>query len=237
MKREFLKPLLDLFFPIACFGCSLPKNENVNPAGILCANCQKKIVLNRWVFCPICNKKDACQKHRTGLTWLGVATDYNQQILKSLIWEYKYGFNESFAEVFSEMIFQYFEKIRRENLPDENNFVLSFIPLTRARQRWRGFNQSKLLAKNLAAKINLPLIDALERTAYPRPQMSLETKKQRFENTKNSFSTKNPEKILGKNIILVDDVCATGATLHEAAKTLKRAGAKNVFGLVLARKL
>jgi len=65
-------------------------------------------------------------------------------------------------------------------------------------------------------------------------QISL-TKKERTENIKNSFSVVNPEKISGKTIILIDDIMTTGATISEAAKTLKNSGAKKVIGLVVAR--
>ena len=166
-----------------------------------------------------------------------MASDYDNHILKPLIWEYKYGFNESLATVFSEIMFHYFKKITHQVNLNQNNLVLSFIPLTPKRLRWRGFNQSKLLAQNLAQKAGLAVVDSLKRKTYSSPQMSLDTKQQRFQNIKNSFEVRKQKEVRGKDIILVDDVCATGATQIEAAKTLKRAGARNIYGLVLARKL
>ncbi len=255
-KNTILNTALDLFFPVSCYCCRQPKHEALNPLGILCSECRAKISLNEWIFCPVCNKKLAhqnppgsgenrsvCLNHPSGLKWLGVASNYNDKILKPLIWEYKYGLNESLAEVFSGIMFQYFEKISSQILLDKNNLaaqagtVLSFIPLASKRLRWRGFNQAKLLAQGLAQKTGLVVVDSLERKAYSLPQMSLETKKQRFQNIKNSFGARNQKEICGKDIVLVDDVCATGATLIEAARTLRRAGAKNIYGLVLARKL
>ncbi len=247
MNSAILNTLLDLFFPVSCRCCRRPKDKVFNRSGVLCYDCRSKIFLNDWVFCPLCNKKLArrnlgeggniCLKHKLSLKWLGVASNYDDKILKSLIWEYKYGFNESLAEVFSEIMFSYFEKITDQVQLDKNNLALSFIPLAPKKLRWRGFNQSKLLAENLARQLGFAVVDSLKRKAYSSPQMSLETKKQRFQNIKNSFEAKNEKEIRGKDIILIDDVCATGATLIEAAKTLKQAGAGNVFGLVLARKL
>lgn len=237
MNSLILNTLLDLFFPVSCRRCRRPKDKVFNPLGVLCSGCRSKIFLNDWVFCPLCNKKNLCLKHRSSLKWLGVASNYDDRILKSLIWEYKYGFNESLAEVFSEMMFGYFEKITGQVELNKKNLVLSFIPLAPKRLRWRGFNQSRLLAKGLARKTGFAIVDSLERKTYSSPQMSLETKQQRFQNIKNSFEARSQKEVRGKDIILVDDVCATGATLIEAAKTLKQTGARNIYGLVLARKL
>ncbi|HCI05649.1 TPA: hypothetical protein DEX28_02785 [Patescibacteria group bacterium] len=263
MELTILKPLLDLFFPVKCESCFQPKNESSNPLGWLCFDCQKKIFLNDWVFCPACNKKSpplpqlgekrnaarqaratpeatawqACSKHKTALRWLGAAGNYEDSVLKPLIWRFKYGFSEEIGEVLSRIIFKYFEKIFEKTKLDKEKTIISFIPLSPKKERWRGFNQSRVLAQNLAAKTGFKLVETLERKKHRPPMMSLQTKEQRLENIKNSFAPKNPLEFRHKDILVVDDVCATGATLLEAGKTLKQSGADNVFGLVLARRL
>jgi len=118
-----------------------------------------------------------------------------------------------------------------------NNFSQSLImpvPLHKKRLRWRGFNQSELLAKGIKKYFNLDLrLDELIRTKHKKPQTKLSGRK-RKENVKGCFFWKG-DWLDGKNIILVDDVITTGSTLNECAKVLKENGAGEVWGLVVAR--
>jgi ComF family protein len=124
------------------------------------------------------------------------------------------------------------------------------IPLHKRRLRWRGFNQSELLAnyisENLTPGMEIPVLnDILIRKKHTTPQMQVKKYSERKENIKDAFeiypvksaggSAEKFKRIKNKNILLVDDVATTGATLNECAKTLKQSGAKKVFALVLAR--
>jgi competence protein ComFC len=113
------------------------------------------------------------------------------------------------------------------------------VPLSRARLADRGFNQSVIIAEELVKlhernKLIL-MSDNLVKTKNTRTQVSLKNKADRQNNLRGCFKVKYPEKIKGRNIILVDDVMTTGATLTENYKTLKDAGANNVFAVTLAR--
>jgi ComF family protein len=233
--------ILDLFFPAHCLSCQIPKNKKTNPNGLLCLECQSKIELNQWLFCPICNKKLAkeetsCRSHKQSLTLLGVAASYNNQILKQAVWKYKYGFIEELSSPLSNLLFLYYEKALKPVInPDEKNWLIAYIPLHRKRKRWRGFNQAEILAKRFSQKTGLPLIKALVRKTFKTPQMEIANKKLRFENVRNSFQIITREKIKNKNLILIDDIAASGATLIEAARILKKSGSRKIFGLVLAR--
>ncbi len=111
------------------------------------------------------------------------------------------------------------------------------IPLHKKRQKQRGYNQTKLLCDELS------FIDSVfYRTEYnvlyknkeTSSQVKILNRQNRLKNIKNSLSIKNTEKIHGKNIILIDDIVTTGATLKEATKVLKQAGAKKVICFVVA---
>jgi ComF family protein len=117
------------------------------------------------------------------------------------------------------------------------------VPLHVKRFRTRGFNQAFLLVKDwdkIAAtwNVKLPVMQierhALVRNRWTEPQTGLGRKK-RMANIKNAFSLKNSPKIIGKRILLVDDVLTTGATANECAKVLLRGGAGQVDVLTLAR--
>ena len=75
----------------------------------------------------------------------------------------------------------------------------------------------------------------LIRTSVSKPQAEIDKKDERLENMSNQFKVSNNEKIKGKTLLLIDDVCTTGATLNECARILKEAGAKKVIGFVIAR--
>lgn len=106
------------------------------------------------------------------------------------------------------------------------------VPLHWARRLTRGYNQSLLLAKNLnhsSAKVNTDLV----RIRYTKAQFSL-TPAKRAANVAGAFAVRRGHKFSARHVCLVDDIKTTGATLNECAKTLKQAGAKKVYALVLA---
>jgi len=124
--------------------------------------------------------------------------------------------------------------LRLNPLPGE---AIVPVPLHSRRLKERGYNQSGLLAKELGKLTNLPVIqDCLIRIKEARPQVKASDVKERRSNVANAFICQN-EKISGKQIILVDDVCTSGATLESCASALKSKGAIMVWGLTLAREI
>lgn len=115
--------------------------------------------------------------------------------------------------------------------------VLVPVPLHPRRLRERGYNQSVLLAKKLSRLINLPVItDCLIRVKESKPQVRTTTLKERRENVTGAFIC-HGDKIHGKQIILVDDVCTSGATLEACATALKNNGAVSIWGLTIAMEI
>ncbi len=116
--------------------------------------------------------------------------------------------------------------------------ILVPVPLSQRRKRKRGFNQAELLTKELALtdggvsfKLENNVLMKSRETVH---QAHAENRTERLKNIIGSFSVVNPEKIKGQNIILVDDVITTGATLSEAKKVLNEAGAKKVIAFTIA---
>lgn len=137
------------------------------------------------------------------------------------------------------MLIKYFDSVTIK--PSTFNFspltcAVIPIPLSKDRLRERGFNQSLLLAKAVADHYRLNLVDnVLKRTKETKTQSGLKDWEERKENVKNCFALENPELIKGKNIILVDDVYTSGATMNEAAETLRANGARKIIALVIAK--
>jgi ComF family protein len=115
-----------------------------------------------------------------------------------------------------------------------DKFTLVPVPLCKSRMRERGYNQSELLAKAVAADTELPVLtNALQRIKKTAPSKGM-TPQQRKENIKGAFAVVSPEAVIGKYICLVDDVYTTGATTQECMRVLKEAGAKQVKILTAA---
>lgn len=113
--------------------------------------------------------------------------------------------------------------------------ALCEVPMHRAAQRKRGYNQSRILAERFAERLNLPLaaVGTLTKTRRT-PHQAAQDVTTRWENVKDAFAA-DPEQVKGRSILIVDDVCTTGATLHFCAEALLSAGAKEAGCLTLAR--
>lgn len=220
--------LLDLFFPIECFGCG---REGV----WLCLECFNKVPLSTNEECPVCHYFSAggqtcirC-KRKTALDGVVSASSYDNEIVHKLITGLKYkGLKELSFPLAQVMI----QKLYYQGLFLEENWLLVPVPLHRKRFLERGFNQAELLAKKIEQATGLELALILRRRLMTPPQADL-TGKDRLINTAGAFRVSDP--FINKKVLLVDDVFTTGATMNECAKVLKKAGAKEVWGLTAAR--
>jgi ComF family protein len=110
------------------------------------------------------------------------------------------------------------------------------VPLHRARLRQRGYNQAELLARHLGQELGLPVAPGwLERPLPGQPQAHTPSREERWHNTQGAFRATG--QVTAARVLLVDDVCTTGATLNACAGALKAAGAARVWGLTLAREI
>ncbi|OGR87292.1 MAG: hypothetical protein A3J74_11320 [Elusimicrobia bacterium RIFCSPHIGHO2_02_FULL_57_9] len=107
------------------------------------------------------------------------------------------------------------------------------MPLHPGRRRERGYNQALLIAEALSVFLGIEVQEPVKRLRRTRPQWAL-SREQRRENLKNAFFCAC-EAVKGKRLLLIDDVCTSGASLETCAQALKAAGAASVFGYVFAR--
>jgi competence protein ComFC len=111
------------------------------------------------------------------------------------------------------------------------------VPLHRSRERRRGYNQSQLLAAALCGATGIaPRTRALARVRNAGSQVGSRSATARADNVADAFVCAD-ESLTGKKVLLVDDVCTTGATLESCAQALRRAGVSQVWGLTVAREV
>lgn len=226
--------ILDFLFPLACLSC---KSSVSKEDGFLCHLCSTQIFINKTLICPDCQSRLAENKkfcHKNSKYLLAAATFYDDTAVKNLIWQLKYRKQRAALIPLWKILDQYLQNIS----PAFNNFkkfVVMPMPLHKEREKSRGFNQSLLFAEKLAEKFGLPLNKALLRTRNTPPQAEIRETEKRKINVAECFTVQNPLEITKRNILLVDDVSTSGATLNEAAKTLKSAGARKIIGLVIAK--
>jgi len=227
--------ILDFVFPKKCVVCK-------NGGSYLCANCFSFLSFDPKTLCLICNQPSfnnlthpKCVR-KYAIDGCFSALSYNKTVQK-LIYNFKYkpyltDLKNVLADLFYESIIQN-EQFQKQIKNGEWAFVP--IPLSTSKYRKRGYNQAEILAKELSKQLNFPVQNLLLRTKETKTQVGL-TNLQRKLNVHQVFEMKSKKSELkNQNIFLIDDVATTGSTLLEAAKILKKAGAKKVFGLTLAR--
>lgn len=227
--RDFI---LDLLFPVECLSCG-------KEGDWICGDCFNKIRNNGRQYCFGCKQAShfgkVCAKCKNDYYLKGIiiAADYDEKIVSRLIIVFKYKFVKSIACYLADLLAMFLLDLKNSgfNLSD---FLIIPVPLSKKRKRWRGFNQAEEIAKLLAGHLKLPLLSGgLLRIKHTRPQVKL-NEAERKKNLAGCFSWKG-ENLCGRKILLVDDVATTGTTLNECAKVLKENGAKEVWGLVVAK--
>lgn len=175
-------------------------------------------------LCPLCKVRIKRMESVTDVITYG----FYGNVLKELILQFKYHKNFIAGDILSEFLVQ---------LIEENNVkgdVICYVPMTRKSKRKRGFNQCELIANYIGDKFNIPVSNSILKIISTSEQKTL-SKDERFKNIKGAFSIKNSNEILNKDIILIDDVITTGATINECIKILKKFGADKITVLTIAK--
>ncbi len=227
------KFLIDLFFPVSCLNCG-------REGEYLCQDCRAILPILENYFClcqkpirlPKPGKCKKCQKKK--LNGLYFALSYQNQSVKKIIRMFKYQpFAKDLAKTLASLIIIHFQLIEKGG--NFSDFILIPVPLGKRRLKERGFNQAEEIGKELSDFLKIsPLGNCLFKIKETSPQIEL-SEKEREENVLGVFSCQNKNKIQGKKIFLIDDVYTTGSTMEECARVLKTAGAKEVWGIVVAR--
>jgi competence protein ComFC len=228
-----------LIFPSFCHLCREPLEE----AGerIVCGACLAKLASRGGPLCPICgrflpgpdeghlcarclNEPPAFSLHRSCGAYGGT--------LKDVILLFKY---RRYAPLSRPLARFADASVASDARLWAGADALVPVPLHPSRRRERGFNQARLLARDLAALRGLGLLDrCLVKVRNVRPQAGVRAV-DRERNVVRAYAVRRPAGVREKTLILVDDVTTTGATIRECARVLKQAGAKDVKAITLAQ--
>jgi len=234
LVRDIYSGILDLIYPPFCLVCKRADE------GYLCAECIEKMDAIEPPYCRKCGmpcepnefncldchgREFAFDAARSAGTFDGP--------LREAIHAFKYQYHLVLADPLAEMMVRCFPNTRLAGSVD----VVVPVPIHRSREIERGFNQSVELARRFCARLSLPLeTHAIAKHRKTRHQVDL-PEDQRAVNVEGAFKLLDSEPVAGKRVLLIDDVFTTGATLNEAAKVVRSAGAASICTYTLARSL
>jgi ComF family protein len=237
---NLFRRFLDLVLPTSCSFCNGSVAESRVP--FFCFSCWSDFAVMSGPICPRCGRPfespealshspdhlcGACRRQ---------APDFDQALsagifegpLREAIHQFKYRPCRSLGKPLARWMAGTIRVIQPIDL-------IVPIPLHSSRLRKRGFNQALLLAAELGKCTQLPLsFDNLVRIRPTRPQVEL-SGTERIKNVAGAFALNRPGAVLGRSILLIDDVFTTGATMNECARVLKKAGAAQVTAFTAAR--
>ncbi len=229
--------LIDIVLPYRCISC-----RKYLKRSYLCSKCFNSLPVKKQSECVGCKRPTpdgltcAFCKTDNPLDQLLIVSDFNDPVVAALIKKLKYAFIKEVTVPLAELSFKYLNRrAKRGRSFVSNRPLLVAVPLHPRRENWRGFNQAALIAELIAQNYQAENQNILERTSHRNPQAEIENRDQRLLNARDLYKCGDADKVIGRNIVLVDDVCTTGATLNECARVLKHAGAKSVAALVIAR--
>lgn len=225
--------LMEWLYPKRCIGCyGLLEDEEAD----CCQLCYNEFKIITKGYCEKCGKlherEEAicfdCRKVSHSFE-AGRGVFVYEGLIKKSLFGLKFFKHTWLGYGFGRILAGYY---RQENLWNVDLIVP--VPLHLFRFMERGYNQAEIIAKNLGQDLKIPCNSRiLSRAKVTRPQKDL-TDDERFHNLKLAFKVKNREEIVGKKILLIDDIYTTGATIDSCAKALLDEGASKVYFLTLA---
>ena len=233
--KQFSFRVLDFFLPRLCLFCGGVVAEDA--AAAVCPDCEATI---EWVESPVCNccglifptreGEDrlcgSCRTEPPPFARARAAAVYEGPVAQAVT-RFKFGRQLAYLPVMQHWL----QAQQCGELAADADLLIP-VPLHPKRIKSRGFNQALLLARAFpGAEVGL---ETLARVRYTAPQVGLNPKERR-DNVHRAFAVPRPEEVKGKKVLLVDDLYTTGATVKECARVLKRAGAKRVEVLTVAR--
>jgi len=219
--QEYLQALLGLVYPSACRLCGeeLPTEDT-----LVCNNCWREVARYNWII-----SEKVVVVHNVpiyGTFSLSAHKDKAQELVHLI----KY--ND-----LSILVGRWIKRAK-DRLEPMRGWLLDVvvpIPLHHTRRRERGYDQALIISSHLAKVLGVPIGSALlKRIRSTKPMIEVSAE-ERLDNVKDAFLCRSGDGLMGKRILLVDDVYTTGATTSQSAKALYAGGAERVFVFTLTK--
>lgn len=205
--------LLELLFPTKCIFC----HEIVSqPDGDACPECVRKL--------PVLHKSPRKIPFSCGCIALW---RYDDMVRSSLL-RFKFSRKRHYAAYYGQALAA---KLQEENIPFD---IITWVPVSTRRKFHRGYDQCALISKVLQHHLGIEAVKCLRKTRNNPPQSTVGGDAQRRANVLGVYRPIHMEYFKGKQILLIDDIITTGATISECAKELMMAGAKSVYCAAIA---
>jgi len=219
---QYLQNFSELLYPKLCGGCGNHLYENEE---VVCVYCRASLPLSG--ECDFEN--NASEKLFWGKVSITAAASFlffqKKSSTQHLLHQLKYQQKENIGEWLGEQ-FAY-------SLQSKGRFaaveIIIPIPLHPSRIKFRGYNQCDAIARGMASVLQIPIVNGVLIRSVATQSQTKKNRFQRFENMESVFSLAQTSAIKGKNILLLDDVLTTGATLISAAQVLQQAGSNKLF--------
>lgn len=227
--KEFLKFLISLVYPNRCAGCG----ELIEYGKYWCDDCES---LLEFIPMPVCGgcgeskEKCKCKQNETH-EWQSIAAPfYYNGVVRNAIFRFKFRGKSKLSLMFAE----YMAEALEIQLQGKQFDIAACVPMSKKGKRERGYNQSELLARDVAKLLNIEFYpDLLTKVRKTETQHSLPSQ-QRAGNVFGAYAVSKEVSLDGKTVLLCDDIKTTGSTLSECCKMLKLSGVKEVFCICAA---
>lgn len=226
MIKNYLTELFDFILPRFCPGC---RNKLTVSEDTVCNNCLSKIKIAEPEFITSeYHRKYAAKNLISDFTSLYIFEKDKE--LQHIIHALKYDKKFQIGIFLGRSLGKHF----KSQFQSWNINLIIPIPLHHLKKAERGFNQSYYIAKGISKATNIPVkARIVKRVRFTQSQTTM-TLKEREENVEGAFKVQKPEKLKGKNVLLIDDVMTTGATINECGRVLLNAGANRVYASTAA---
>lgn len=233
--KSFLAGALDLCFPPICLACSA-RIDSKDP--FLCSRCRENLELIEDFVCPVCgafdtNRQEDCSYCNSELISFDKCRSlypYNN-VMRTLIHQLKYNEMTKISSYLAEKAVDY---LRRHN-PFPEVGCISPVPLHPTKARSRGYNQAALITKKIAASFSWTYRpNLIKRTKFTERQSHLAPEERKL-NVSKAFSIDRKETVQDYNILIIDDVFTTGATVNSICRLLREQLNGKIYVLTIAR--